>query len=177
MCGLELASHGESVKMFGTPSIEPVKFGDIVGLECGHRIHCVCLTHWINVAPAPTCPMCRAITTWRPTLRDQQYLHHVLKRGWGMLDKSEQRAIAWAWIAVAIASLCDPLWFGFISCILTVLTPPMLWSSTFPMINALQTRITGGPPGLRVCIFVTLGLAWTLAVLVNHSARESHWDI
>ena len=94
-----------------------------------------------------------------------------------MLDKSEQRAIAWAWIAVAIASLCDPLWFGFISCILTVLTPPMLWSSTFPMINALQTRITGGPPGLRVCIFVTLGLAWTLAVLVNHSARESHWDI
>jgi len=90
-----------------------------------------------------------------------------------MLDKSEKRAISWGWIAIAIASLTDPLWFSFIAFIITVLTPPMLWTSTLPALGALQNRITGGPPGLRMCILVTLGLAWTLAVLVNHSARET----
>lgn len=90
-----------------------------------------------------------------------------------MLDNTEQHAIALAWILVAIASLCDPLWFSFIACILTILTPPMVWSFTLPALGTLQLRIASGPPGQRMCIFIVLGLAWTLGVLVNHSARES----
>jgi hypothetical protein len=95
-----------------------------------------------------------------------------------MLDTSEKRAIVWVWIGIALVSLSDPLWFTFISSIVTILTPPMLWSTTLPALGALQDRVTSGPPGLRMCIFITLGLALTLAVLVNHSARETKmWEL
>ena len=95
-----------------------------------------------------------------------------------MLYTSEQRAIVLGWIVIAVLSLSDPLWYSFISSILTMLTPPMFWAASVPALGALQDRVTGGPPGLRMCIFITLGLAWTLLVLINHSARETKmWEL
>ena len=174
MCGLPLGSHGDVMRGYGQPTSKPVVFGDVISLECGHRIHRVCMTHWVNVSPAATCPMCRGVTEFAPTLEEQTYLKHVLGKGWIILTPWEKRVILWSWIAAAVVSVSDPMGFAVVSSLVTLLTPPFLWGHTLVMLHAARDMSVSGPPGARICIAVTFACAMTSVVLLMHSTRDEY---
>lgn len=169
ICSLELQSHGENVRAYGEPTEQPILFGDILSLECGHRIHRSCMVSWLNTAPEPSCPMCRKLTKWTPSVEERTNLRSLIQQGWKTLENTERHTIMWTWIAAGIVCLTDPIGYFIISGILMMVTPPMLYTEMAMFLATIRKFIVANVrAGQRIMLAVTIALIITLYVVSIH---------
>jgi hypothetical protein len=171
---LKLTSGGETLRAFATPSEAPSSFGsDIVSLECGHRLHRFCLVRWLQTSQTPSCPTCRALTQWQPTLQERQQLVPLIQQGWKILAPREKSVIKYVWIFAAVACLTDPIVLVFLAFFFLILLPPIFFPSVLIMLAAARQAMGKTEPGSRM--FYSLGIASiiTLVVLLhNHAVND-----
>ena len=171
VCGEELQSYGESVRAYGEASNDPVMFGDILSLECGHRLHRSCMLAWLNQAPEPSCPMCRKVTTWQPSVDERTNLRAIVQQGWKTLETSEQNWIMWTWIIAGIVSLTDPIGFVLVSGLIMAVTPPMFYPDMAIFLATIKRfLVSKAKPGQRIMVAVTAAVIITLYILTLHLA-------
>ena len=172
VCASELHSHGEVIRAFGEPSQDAVQFGEILSLECGHRIHRSCMLSWLNQAPAPTCPMCRKETNWQPGIGERTNLRAIMQQGWKSLEEGEQNWIKWTWIIAGIVMLTDPIGFFLVSGLLMMFTPPTLYGEMAMVLASIRRFIVAkSRPGHRIMIAITTATIVTLYVLTLHMSN------
>lgn len=172
ICYQALESHGEEFRTFGLAAPHPVAFGDIVSLECGHRIHRDCLLEYANVAGMHfTCPVCRGRTSWNPPVEEVDNMRALMQRGWKTLNDTERRVLQWTWITVLVLTFMDPIGFSVISALLLALTPPLMYPEMIATLTSLRLTVVKGKPGQLLSIGITAGCLVTGGVLVHNSAR------
>ena len=173
VCTAGLESHGESIRAWGEPTDHPILFGDILSLECGHRLHRACMVGWINNAPAASCPMCRKVTTWAPSATEQTNLRALVTQSWKTLHESEQNWILWTWVIAGGVALTDPIGFYVIAGLLMMLTPPMMYADMAMLLAGVRRFVVAkSAPGMRIMLATTVALAVTLVVLTLHVADD-----
>jgi hypothetical protein len=169
VCASELQSHGEVIRAFGETSQDAVQFGEILSLECGHRLHRSCMLAWLNQAPSPTCPMCRKETNWQPGIGERTNLRAIVQQGWKSLEKSEQNWIMWTWIIAGIVMLTDPIGYFIISGMFMMFTPPPFYGEMAMVLATVRKFIVSkNRPGHRIMIAVTFATIITLYILTLH---------
>lgn len=170
ICASNLESFGETLAAFGDANQTPVEFGKVVSFECGHRMHRDCAVQWINTAMEPTCPICRRLTSWTPSLAEQTNLRNVMSQGWKTLGTAQQNTILVTWIVAGVACITDPLGFLLVSSIFLLLTPPMFFDAAAAALLFLKKKLVSDEtiPGFRILVLV--GFATLVTMLVSITA-------
>jgi hypothetical protein len=172
VCAAELKDLGETIKSFGELSAEPVLFGNIISMECGHRLHRDCLSRWLLVAPEASCPMCRTLTAWRPSTGEHQNLSSILKRGYEIMTPREKSFLKWIWLAALLVSLTDQAGFYVFSFLILMLTPPPITPLVFSFLVGVRKFFVGGEVGERILIAVALASLSSILVVSTHVTNE-----
>jgi hypothetical protein len=172
VCAEPLVEMGEAIKSFGQVSSEPTVFGKIVSMECGHRMHRDCLVRWLTVAPEASCPMCRTLTAWRPTITEHENLSVIMRRGFEVLNENEQRMLKWIWILALVIALTDRVGFYFLSAIILAITPPPFYVGVASFLTVLGSFFVGGKSGERMLLGVSIGFLCSVIVVSNHVVEE-----
>jgi hypothetical protein len=167
VCGSELTTFGETLRSFGEPSDNAVEFGEVLSLECGHRLHRSCISQWINAANEPTCPMCRTLTKWVPSVTDTTSIRQLVQQGWKTLTPNQQSILQWVWIGCAVACFTDPFGYFFMSSLLMLCTPPIFYTEMAIALATLKRFIVSknAAPGTR--ILISVGIATLITLLVT----------
>ena len=171
---LKLLGGGEILRSYSTPSEAPSSFGsDIVSLECGHRLHRFCLVRWLQTSQTPSCPTCRALTHWQPTLQERRQIIPLMQQGWKILAPREKSVIKYVWIFAGVACLTDPIVLVFLAFFFLILLPPVFFPSVVLLLAAARQAMGKTEPGSRM--FYSLGIASVVTlvcILHNHAVND-----
>ena len=168
---LKLVGGGELLKAYAIPADAPSTFGnDIVSLECGHRLHRFCLVRWLQSSQLPSCPSCRSLTQWVPTIDEQRQLVPLVQQGWKVLAVRERGVIKFVWALAGLACLTDPLVLVFLSFFMVVILPPIFFPAIFVMLSAARKLMQGVEPGGRMFYALGIATAITLACVLHNAA-------
>lgn len=171
---LKLSGGLEVLRAFSIPTGTASSFGsDIVSLECGHRLHRFCLVRWLQTAQIPSCPTCRSITEWVPTLEEQQQILPLMQQGWKVLAPREKTVIKFVWVLAALACLTDPIVLIFMSFFFVAIMPPIFFPSAFLMIVAAKQSLEITEPGSRMFYALGIATAITIATLLHNTAMNN----
>ena len=174
ICGEQLRVQGDSLRSYGEPSDTAVQFGaEVLALECGHRMHRACLVQWLNTTLNPTCPMCRHLTEWKPTLQEERRISRLLETSWKVLSKPEQTVVKISWIVAGIVAFTDPIGFYLVASLVMVLTPPFFYAEMAILLASLKKYIVGPqPPGIRILLAAGVASIITALTVTNHEVLE-----
>jgi len=174
ICTTQLNVQGDALRAFGQPSRDPVAFGaEVISLECGHRMHRSCLVQWLNTTLNPTCPMCRNLTDWKPSLAEERRISRLLETSWKQLSNSEQNVVKWTWIIAGIVCVTDPLGFLLVASILMLLTPPVFYAEMALFLGWMKKYVVGPQPaGLRILLAAGVASIVTALTVTNHEVLE-----
>ena len=174
ICGLQMNVQGDVVRAFGQRSQSAVAFGEeIVSLECGHRMHRQCLVQWLNSTMNPTCPMCRHVTEWKPNLQEEARISRMMETSWKVLNTKEKNVVKLTWIVAGCVAITDPIGFFFVSVLIMMITPPLLYSEMATSLARLKQFVVGKQgPGIRIVFAAGIASIITILTLANHEALE-----
>ena len=172
ICGNVLSVQGDELRSYGSPSESASNLGkDIVSLECGHRMHRECILGWFQSTTVMTCPMCRRETAWAPEVIETSSLSSMMNQAWKTLHTSEKRTLSWLWVIVALVSITDPIGFAFVSAVLLMITPPLLYAQVALSLHAVRNVLVGqNSPGVRIAMSVGIATILTAGILYGHEA-------
>lgn len=174
ICTTQLTVQGDALRAFGTPSSDPVAFGsEVIALECGHRMHRSCLVQWLNTTLNPTCPMCRTLTDWKPSLSEERRISRLMETSWKQLSAPEQGVVKWTWILAGIFCVTDPLGYLLVASLLMVVTPPVFYAEMALFLAWLKKYVVGAQPaGLRILLAAGVASIVTVLTVTNHEVLE-----
>ena len=174
ICAEQLKVQGDTLRSFGEPSETAVSFGSqVIALECGHRMHRSCLVSWLNTTLNPTCPMCRTLTEWKPSLQEEKRISRLLTTSWKVLSKPEQTIVKISWIVAGIVAFTDPIGFFLVACLIMVVTPPFFYAEMALLLASLKKYFVGSqPPGVRIVLATGAAAIITALTVTNHEVLE-----